>query len=224
MTEPRPTTPRRRFLSRVIGAMPLAALPWLIAARRPEPDAGPEPSEAWLKALTGKFKTTLDIPTHKNGNALAQAQSLLDAWRDAYKTQPHDVNLVLGVRGTGLPIVMRDEIWQQFRLGEQYGIEDRATGTPAVRNVFSKAHVERRGPVNASQTVEALLDRNVTILICRNTIASATSKLAANGFGAPDEINSALTDGLLPGVILVPAMMIAFTRMQQRGVAYVYAG
>jgi hypothetical protein len=31
-------------------------------------------------------------------------------------------------------------------------------------------------------------------------------------------------EGRLPGVVLVPAMLIAFTSMEEKGIAYVYAG
>jgi hypothetical protein len=37
-------------------------------------------------------------------------------------------------------------------------------------------------------------------------------------------VRESITHGIIPGVIIVPAMVIAFTEMQQRGVAYVYAG
>jgi hypothetical protein len=42
--------------------------------------------------------------------------------------------------------------------------------------------------------------------------------------GAPEEVQRAIEGGLLPGVVLVPAMLIAFTNMEERGVSYVYAG
>ena len=89
-------------------------------------------------------------------------------------------------------------------------------------NVHS--NVQPNGPVNHEQTVEALQKRGVIFLVCRNTIAGATRKLVAAGMGTTEQVRESLTTGMLPGVIIVPGMVIAFTEMHQRGVAYVYAG
>lgn len=182
------------------------------------------PDLAWLDALTGRHRTTFDVDTHRNGNALAQAKSFLDAWHDSFGVEGKDINLVMGVRGTGIPIVLGDEVWAKYRLGEQYGITDPHTRAPAVRNLYTDAHVRPGGPVTAEQTIEALRKRGVTFLVCRNTIAGATRKLVAAGMGPADEVRASLAGGIVPGVIIVPAMIVAFTQMQERGVAYVYAG
>ena len=71
------------------------------------------------------------------------------------------------------------------------------------------------------QSVEGLQKRGVRFLICMNTIAGATKKLSAAGLGGADEIRAALLGGLLPGVITVPAMVVAFTQLQEHGVKYV---
>ncbi|HEY8308949.1 MAG TPA: hypothetical protein VIG47_00265, partial [Gemmatimonadaceae bacterium] len=80
------------------------------------------------------------------------------------------------------------------------------------------------GLVDATATVEALQKRGVLFLVCHNTVEGATKKLAAAGFGTPDQVRTAILGGILPGVVLVPAMVISFTEMQERGVGYVYAG
>jgi hypothetical protein len=54
-----------------------------------------------------------------------------------------------------------------------------------------------------------------------NTIAGATKKLSAAGLGGAEEIRAALLGGLLPGVVTVPAMVVALTQLQERGVRYV---
>jgi len=99
-------------------------------------------------------------------------------------------------------------------------VRDAATNAPAVRNVFQTANVSAGGVVNAEQTVEALQQRGVRFLICMNTIAGATQKLAAAGIGTPEAIRAALLGGLLPGVITVPAMVVTFTQLHERGLAY----
>ena len=94
-----------------------------------------------------------------------------------------DVNLVMGVRGTGIPIVLRDALWATYKLGAQYGIIDPATKAASVRNLYVHSNVQPNGPVSHEQTVEALQKRGVIFLVCRNTIAGATRKLVAAGMG-----------------------------------------
>lgn len=220
-------TPRRSFFGRLAAAsVPVFGLKLFgaspLEAQAPTRAVGP--GTPWLDAMKGKHKTTFDVDTHKNGNALVQAKSFRDAWRDAFGVPEQDVNLVMAVRGTGIPIVLRDDVWAKYRIGEQYGITDPSTKAPAVRNVFIAANLQPGGPVNAEQTVEALQHRDILFLICNNTIAGATRKLVAAGMGTTEQVRSTIAGGMLPGVITVPAMVVAFTQMQERGFAYVYAG
>lgn len=216
-------TPRRGFLAHLSAAAAAIGGLGLLTPFRELAAAAP-PDEAWLRALTGKHRTAFDVETHRNGNALVQAKNFLDAWKSEYDLAPPAVNLVMGVRGTGIPIVLDDALWAAYRLGEQYGITDPVTGKPAVRNPFIAANVQPNGLVTRDQTVEALVARGATFLVCRNTLAGATRKLVAAGMGTPAQVRAALDGGIIPNVTVVPAMVIAFTRMSERGVAYVYAG
>jgi intracellular sulfur oxidation DsrE/DsrF family protein len=220
----RPTA-RRGFLGRLAA---IAALPLVGSAFAPahgdNTNIAPSPDEKWLSTLTRKHRVAFDVETHKSGNALIQGRNYLDDWRDAFGVPEQNINLVMAVRGTGIPIVLNDALWQRFKLGEQYGIADPVTRSPGTRNPFIASNVQAGGLVDATATVEALRKRGVLFLVCHNTVEGATKKLSTAGFGTADEVRSAILGGILPGVVLVPAMVIAFTEMQERGVGYVYAG
>ncbi len=211
---------RRGFL----GHMALLATPLLVgrASVLGGQEAGGQDTP-WLERLTGRHRTVFDVETHRGGNALAQADSFLNAWSDA-GVPDRDVTLVMGVRGTGLPLVLADNVWAKYRIGAQYALSDPRTKQPADRNLFVDANVRPGGPVNARQTIEALQKRRVIFLTCMNTITGAARRFAAAGLGAPDDIRAELRDAIVPGVVVVPAMVVAFTLMQERGVSYVYAG
>lgn len=217
------STPRRGFVGRlaavatsIAGVGALRAAP--LGAETPRHATAGGPDDVWLDRLKGKYRTTFDVESHKNGNALVQGKNFLDGWRDSFGVREQDVNLVMGVRGTGIPLVLRDEVWAKYKLGEQYGIMDPATKAPSVRNLYVHAHVQPNGPVNEEQTVEALQARGVIFLV------GATKKLVAAGMGTTEQVRDTLTGGMIPDVTIVPGMVIAFTEMHQRGVAYVYAG
>ena len=221
------TTARRGFIGRILaGTAALAAVgsPARLLAATPITDAGATlptgPGDDWMKALTATHRTVFDAAAHRNGKPLAQAKNFLDAWRDAFKTDEHHVNLVIGVHGEAIPFVLDDAFWSRYRIGEQYEVTDGETKAPAVRNVFSAASAVGAGVVTADQSVEALQKRGVRFLVCMNTIAGASRKLSAAGLGSYDEIHAALMIGLLPSVITVPAMVVALTQLQERGVKY----
>ncbi|HWE44196.1 MAG TPA: hypothetical protein VG432_16970 [Gemmatimonadaceae bacterium] len=220
-------TPRRGFLGRLATiAAPIVGYSLFgtrdLAAAVPRPGSGPD--MGWLDNLKGKHKTAFDADNHKNGAALVQAKNFLDAWQNSFGVPQSEVNLIMAVRGTGIPLVLTDEMWAKYKIGEQYGITDPATKAPSVRNLYIDANLQVNGPVNKDQTVEALRKRGVVFLICMNTIAGATKKLVAAGMGTSEQVHGALVNGIIPGVIKVPAMVVAFTQMQERHVAYVYAG
>ena len=218
-------TPRRSFLGRLaaVAALPLVGSGFTRTSDNVEA-AHPSPDERWLKTLHRKHRIAFDVETHKNGNALAQGKNYLNNWRDAFGVPENQINLVMAVRGTGIPLVLNDALWQKFHLGEQYGITDPVTKAPGKRNLFIESNVVPGGLVDTESSVEALQKRGVLFLVCRNTVEGATKKLSAAAFGTPEEVRSSILGGIIPGVLLVPAMVIAFTEMQERGIGYVYAG
>jgi hypothetical protein len=219
-------TPRRSFLTRLaILTAPIAGARFADRARQgATPAQSTALDDAWLRRLTGKHRTMFDVEKHRNGHALGQAAAMLEVWRHDYRLEPPRVNLVLGMRGTGIPMLFSDALWARYRLGEQYEVAKPGTKEGYEVNPFSAATVQAGGLVPAEQTVETLQRRGVLFLACRNTIAAASKRFSAAGLGAPEEVQRAIEGGLLPGVVLVPAMLIAFTNMEERGVSYVYAG
>jgi intracellular sulfur oxidation DsrE/DsrF family protein len=219
------TTARRGFLGRLLGGTAaltlLGAIPGrLLANDVPARRDGIAQGDDWMVELTGKHRTVFDMSAHRDGKPLTQAKNYLDGWRDAFKVPDRDVNLVIGVHGDAIPVVLIDAAWSRFKIGEQYAVTDGGTKSAAVRNVFSAPNAVAGGLVTPEQSVEGLQKRGVRFVICMNTIAGATKKLSAAGLGGADEIHAALLAGLLPGVITVPAMVVALTQLQERGLKY----
>jgi intracellular sulfur oxidation DsrE/DsrF family protein len=212
-------TPRRGFIGRVV-----AGGAALVAAGSPRELLHAAPSVAaqrdWMDELTGKHRTVFDTAAHKNGKPLAQAVNYLNAWRDAFKVPEREINLVIGVHGEAIPFVLGDALWARYKIGEQYELTNAVTRGAATENVFTAAHASSGGLVAPEQTVDALQKRGVRFIVCNNTVAAATRKLASAGFGSAEEIRPAILAGLLPGVVVVPAMVVALTQLQERGVKY----
>jgi len=173
-----------------------------------------------MRELTAPHRVAFDWSAHKNGKPLSQGKNYLDAWRDAFKATERDINLVFAIHGDAIPVVLTDALWSRYKIGEQYEVVDGGTKQPAIRNVFTAANAGTGGLVAPDESVESLQKRGARFAVCRNTVAGATKKLSAAGLGAPDEIRAAILNGLLPGVILVPAMLVTLTQLQEHGVRY----
>ena len=68
----------------------------------------------------------------------------------------------------------------------------------------------------------ALQARGVLVLLCNNSVLRIARGLEAGGYGKVDAMRTELlAQHLIPGVVLVPAMVLAANRLQMRGVSYV---
>lgn len=216
----RASTPRRGFLRRLGASAAMLGSgmgsPSLLHAA---PDSQGQ-DEDWMRALTGKHRTVFDVAAHRNGRPLLQAKNFLDAWRDAFHVAESQVNLVLGVQADATPLLLSDALWTRYRIGEHFDVVDPATKSPATKNLFSATNVATPGLIPAEQSIESLQKRGVRFLMCLNTLGGLAVRLSAAGLGAPPEVRAALIGGLLPGVISVPAMVVALAQLQERGLTY----
>jgi len=218
------TSARRGFLGRLLGGTAALALfgasPSAVVAEQHASSDERSQGNDWMNDLKGAHRTVFDMSAHGNGKPLTQAKNYLDGWRDAFKVQERDLNLVIGLHGDAIPVVLTDALWARFKIGEQYNVVDQGTKSAGVRNVFTASNATAGGLVTPEQSVEGLQKRGVRFLICMNTIAGATKKLVAAGLGGSDEIHAAIEGGLLSGVITVPSMVVALTQLQEHGLKY----
>ena len=229
--DPRPPAalPRRGFLSRLSAAAAglltagVATGAGTAAAQNASPRPGRTlPPESWLERLDGQHGQIFDAASLGGGKVLQQARNYLDAYRDAYGLESDTIDAVIGAHGSAVPLVFRDPAWERFGLGERFDVRDPRTGAPARRNVFARR--EDGGVVPPDASIEALQQRGVIFLLCNNSLKRLTATLSQAGFGAQEAVRAELMEGLLPGVEVVPAMVVAMNLAQEKGLSYVYSG
>ena len=175
---------------------------------------------SWLDRLTARHRQIFDIPIYHDGGGLFYAKNYLNALRDAYGAQHPDVQAVLGIHGDAYPIVFADAIWDKYEFGKQTKTMDPRTRKWARRNVLWQA---REGEGTAEYTVDALQSRGAQFLLCNNVLRLVTQRLAEKASVSSTAMRAELIAGLLPKVIIVPAMVVAIGLAQEHGCAYVYA-
>jgi hypothetical protein len=226
-------THRRGFLGAILGAAAAAGLP--IAGTRA---AAQESGSDWIKDVKGSHRSLFDFPQHKNGFPLLHILNYLNTYTVAYKTGPGQVGAVGTFYGIGtqssIPLAFNDAMWKKYGLGEYTGLKDSA-GTPYTRNVFHRPTkddlhllmqavqtptIPALGEAMPALGIESLQKMGTTFLMCQNAFDAWCLELDARGKGKAPELGKELRANLLPGVIVVPAMVIAIEQAQGAGIRY----
>jgi intracellular sulfur oxidation DsrE/DsrF family protein len=122
-----------------------------------------------------------------------------------------------------LPFTLSDSAWAKYELGAMYNVTDPTTGKPAVRNMFVEMQA-KIGNVPPEASISRLQARSVRFLACNNTLASLSEQLAARQQTDVGVVRQELTSAVLPGVTVVPAMLVAGNRAQEAGLTYAALG
>ena len=232
---PDPATPRRQFLGQLAGAAAAAGITAAVAHAAPVESTSPD---AWIAQVQGAQKCLFDFPQHKNAMPLLHIFNYINTYATAYKVEPRDVGTVGTFYSAGnqasIMMAFNDSIWAKYRLGAYSGLKD-AQGTPYTRNVFHRPtpadlHVLLKStdapPIPAlagampAIGIESLQKMGTTFLLCANALGIWCLELEARGVGTAADIEREMRANLLPGVTIVPAMVIAIEKAQAAGIRY----
>ncbi len=228
-------TRRRSFLGRMFGAVAAAGLPWAGTRTAAAQESGPD---GWLKEVKGTHRCLFDFPQHKNLFPQLHIFNYLNTYADAYKVTAGQAGAVGTFYGVGaqasIPLAFNDAMWAKYGLGEYLSLKD-AGGKAYTRNVFNRPTTDDLHLViQALQTptipalagampaigIESLQKMGTKFLLCANALGVWCAELEARGKGKAPEIDKDLRANLLPGVTIVPAMVIAIEKAQESGIRY----
>jgi hypothetical protein len=230
---------RRGFLGRLFGAAAAVTVAKAATADAAQaPAMAGNPADAWIKEVKGTHRCLFDFPQHKNGAPLLHILNYLNTYGEAYKAAPGSVGAVgtfysLGNQSS-IALGFNDAMWAKYGLAEILNLKDKA-GKAYTRNVFLKptaddAHVlisafgtpdipELHGAVPA-MGIESLQKMGTKFILCANALGGWVLELQARGKGKAPEIEKDLRANLVPGVTIVPAMVIAIEKAQAAGIRY----
>ena len=227
-------TDRRRFLGGMLGAAAAAGLS--ISGTRVS--AADSASNEWIQEVKGVHRCLFDFPQHKNGFPLLHILNYLNTYSTAYKAAPGQVGAVGTFYAAGsqasIPLAFNDDIWAKYELGSYTGLKD-ATGNPYVRNVFNRPtakdlhllmHAMDAPMIPAladampALGIESLQKMGTKFILCANALGIWCLELEARGKGKASDIDKELRANLLPGVTIVPAMVVAIDQAQEAGIKY----
>ena len=176
------------------------------------------PGDAWLRGLTGKHRQLFDAPAPGGGIPLVHMMNYYDTYNRAYGVKDADIDAVGTFYGATTFHGVNDRMWAKYRIGEFLQTND-ASGKPAVANPW-RAAPEILGMKIAPASIEALQKRGATFILCDNALTIFAGMLAkARGLDA-DAVYADLKANVLPGVELIPGMVVAIDQAHAAGVSY----
>lgn len=209
-----PSHPRRKFVARLAGAVAAltAGLPSVARATGlAPPDSDESEHDAWMTPLKGKHRQFFH-ETAVGDRSMLMASNYLDTYAEAFGARPGEANAVIGIHGPGLSMGFTDVAWVKYGFGKSFNVTDPATKQQAVRNLFA---------TGGSLAIDTLQKRGVVVLMCNQALRRLSRSLAAERGEAYETVYEDLKASRLPGTILVPAMVVAINRAQEKGFSYV---
>ncbi len=223
-------SPRRDFLGRLAAAVTGLAssstfTPVGDESRHQDPRRQPLPTSpwdmSWLDRLkNASYRAVFDANEVADGLALDLALMFMDQFRGVYGTRDEETRAVIVTRQLGAPLAFGDSLWARYEIGVDTHVNDPTTHAPARRNPFWS--VPAGSPrAHDGSTLEALLGRGVTLLICNIAAMNWATRLAQKLGRDVEETRNHVRNGLVPGAILVPSGIFALIRAQNAGCAFV---
>jgi hypothetical protein len=222
---------RREFLGQVAtGAVALGLSGALSKAfaGTPATASDVQPSDKWLSSVTGKHKQFFDMPNHQNGMGLIHVRNYLNTLRDTYKVSHPDATAVVSLYGMSTLMGFNDAMWKKYGLGTVLKAND-ASGSPATSNVFYSAPAGAASmnlsgapiPLPTDVSISALQQRGAVFIMCNNAF-NLWMMMLSGGQDKMAPIRKEFEDNMLPGIFLVPAMVVAVNQAQMHGCTYMY--
>jgi len=179
---------------------------------------GVQPTNNWLKQMDGKHKQFFDAPAPAGGIPLVHIMNYYDTYNKAYGVKDSDIDAVLTFYGSTTLYGVNDAAWAKYKIGEFLDTKD-AAGQFATANPW-RASPSIMGMTIAPASIESLQKRGATMLLCNNALTIFSGMLAQKrGLDAATVYND-LKANMLPGVELIPGMVIAVEQAQKAGLSY----
>lgn len=227
----KPTTNRRDFLGKLAlgaGAVSIASMSLPLRATAAAEKFSPSPDDAdlWFNKIKGKHRIVFDVP--------APHEIFPFAWPRVFMitnsmtgTPEKNCNEVIVLRHEAIPYALEDRLWEKYKLGEVFKIDDPATKAPSVRNMFWKpkpGDFSVPGIGNVQIGINELQESGAMFCVCNMALTVYGSVIGQKMGMDGGEVLKDFHAGILPGIQLMPSGVWAVNRAQEHGCSYCFVG
>jgi intracellular sulfur oxidation DsrE/DsrF family protein len=172
-----------------------------------------------------KVKQVYDIRPVGEGKFLNNVKNSLNGFIYGFGIPSAEIKIAVALHGPSNAVAFDDSMWQKYRLGEFVEVNDPATGKPATRNIFfpSKGNgsdnLQDLSSKMQDHSVQALQHRGVKFLSCHTATEEQASAMVKKFSlpSTPEQVVKDLQAHVLPGVLIVPAMVATVALLQSEG-------
>lgn len=183
-------------------------------------------ADEWFKQIKGKHRIVFDVTQPHDVLPFAWPKVFL-LTNEATGTPAKDCSVVVILRHEAIPYALNNPLWEKYKLGEVFKIEDAKTKAPAVRNAFWQPQpgdftVPGLGQVQIG--INELQANGVMFGACDMAMTVYSAAIAGQTKQDPADVKKEWVAGLLPGIQPMPSGVWAVGRAQEHGCAYCFAG
>jgi hypothetical protein len=226
-----PSNARRAFLGKVaagIGALGLSSVftSGRLEAKAIPPIAAPGSTDEWFSKIKGKHKMVFDATQPHNVFPFAWPKVFLMT-NELTGVAPGDCGVVVVLRHSAICYALESSLWEKYSLGEHFNAPDPKTQKPATRNPFwepKEGDFAIPGIGNVQIGINELQASGVLFCVCDMAMTVNSAAIAKKTGDDAAVIKKAFTEGVLPGIQIVPSGVLALGRAQQAGCGYCFAG
>ena len=231
-------SPRRKFLGTIAaGAAALGLLSFKTpfdlqkAALTIKDNAATDPkdpmaADAWFKNVKGTHRIVYDVPHPNEIMPFAWSRVFL-LTNAATGSKESDCGVVVVLRHSAIGYAMKSSLWEKYNFGEVFKADDPKTKKPSTRNPFAepqKGDFVLPGVGEVQIGINQLQASGVMFCVCDAALTVYSAALAKGMNLDEKALKKEWTDGLLPGIQVVPSGVWAVGRAQEHKCAYCFAG
>lgn len=213
---------RREFLGQLGTMAILAGAPTSVIVRRARRhEVGPSAWDmSWVDRITAApYKVVLDSQNLDDGAALDYAADIMNTFREVYNGPDTQTRVVVVMRRLGVPMALKDELWDRYAIGEARKVNDPIMKAPAKRNPWLRA-APNAPSYEVDSKLESLMPRGLTVLVCNRAAMHLAQSFAEQYKLDVEKVRDEVRNGLVPGALLMPNGIFAIVRAQNAGCAY----
>lgn len=215
---------RRKFLGTLAATAGMSSIGSTVLAEELSGNATKLIHEAdeWFKKIKGSHRVVYDGSTPHDGFAIL--------WNWAFYlsnnqtgSEDSDITAMSVLRHSAIPFALKSELWEKYKLGEFFGVNDKKTQNPSLRNPYYEPE-DGDFPLPIIQGIKDLQARGAMFCVC-DLALNVYSGAKAQQIGAdPAVVYEDWKNGVLPDIQVVPSGVWALGRAQENGCGYIFAG
>jgi hypothetical protein len=175
--------------------------------------------DSWVSKLTAKHKAMFEAASVEEGAVLGHAVRYLNGMREALETADGDVQVVLVIRHSAIPMAFNDAMWAKYNIGKQAKIKD--GNDWATRNPYLNGRSGGSGRGDRPSATLAWFGTHGHIMLGCNMATLGWGGEFAQAAGLDSKtVYEDLKANLVPGMILQPNGIYAVHRAQEAGCTF----